>query len=131
MNPRKAILISGAAVAGAGLLCAGTTAAVVYGWMGRRKARRLAGKVVLITGASRGLGLAMAEEFGRRGAKLVLTARDPWELERARQSLVERGAVENAEHVLVIPADLRQAEEARKDAGAGDGAFWARRCAGQ
>jgi short-subunit dehydrogenase len=114
MNSRKAILISGAAVAGAGLLCAGTTAAVVYGWMARRKARRLAGKVVLITGASRGLGLAMAEEFGRRGAKLVLTARDPWELERARQSLVEREAVENAEQVLVIPADLRQADEARK-----------------
>ena len=43
MNPKKAMLISGAAVAGAGLLCAGTTAAVVYGWMGRRAARRLSG----------------------------------------------------------------------------------------
>jgi short-subunit dehydrogenase len=116
MNPRKAILISGATVAGAGLLCAGTTAALVYGWVGRRRARqlrRLSGKVVLITGASRGLGLAMAEEFGRRGAKLVLTARDPWELERARQALVERGAAENAEQVLVIPADLRQTDEAQ------------------
>ena len=33
-------------------------------------------KVVVITGGSRGLGLAMAEEFGRRGARLVLAARD-------------------------------------------------------
>ncbi len=117
MNPKKAILVSGAAVAGAGLLCAGTTAAVVYGWMGRRAARRLSGlsgKIVLITGASRGLGLAMAEEFGRQGAKLVLTARDPWELERARASLVERKAVRDLTDVLVIPADLRQEDEARQ-----------------
>jgi short-subunit dehydrogenase len=117
MDPRKAILLSGAAVAGAGLLCAGTAAAAVYRQVSRRRARRLqgqSGKVVLITGASRGLGLAMAEEFGRRGAKLVLTARNPWELERARQSLAERGAVEDAEKVLVIVADLRQAEEARQ-----------------
>jgi short-subunit dehydrogenase len=114
MNPRNAILMAGAAVAGVGLLGAGTAAAVVYGQIGQRRARRLAGKVVLITGASRGLGLAMAEEFGRRGAKLVLAARDPWELERARQSLVERGAVEDAEQVLVVPADLRQQEDARR-----------------
>jgi len=115
MNPKKAMLISGAAVAGAGLLCAGTTAAVVYGWMGRRAARRLSGlsgKIVVITGASRGLGLAMAEEFGRQGAKLVLTARDPWELERARALLVERKAVRDASEVLVIPADLRHEDEA-------------------
>jgi short-subunit dehydrogenase len=113
MNPKKAILIAGAGMAGAGLLCAGTAAAVLVQGIGRRKARRLNGKVVLITGSSRGLGLAMAEEFGRRGAKLVLTARDPWQLERTRQSLVERGAVEDAEQVLTIPADLRQEEEAK------------------
>jgi short-subunit dehydrogenase len=114
MNPKKVVLVAGAAAAGAGLLCAGTAAALVVRGLGRRTARRLNGKVVLITGSSRGLGLAMAEEFGRRGAKLVLTARDPWQLERARQSLVERGAVENAEHVLMIPADLRQASEAKQ-----------------
>jgi short-subunit dehydrogenase len=116
MNPKKAVLITGAAVAGAGLLCAGTTAAVVYRWISRRTARRLrglSGKVVLITGASRGLGLAMAEEFGRCGAKLVLAARDPWELERARTSLVERKAVQDAADILVIPTDLRQADEAQ------------------
>jgi len=116
MNPKKAVLITGAAVAGASLVCAGTTAAALYRWMGRRAARRLRGlngKVVLITGASRGLGLAMAEEFGRRGAKLVLAARDPWELERARQSLVDRKAVQDAGEVLVIPADLRQPNEAQ------------------
>jgi short-subunit dehydrogenase len=69
--------------------------------------------VVLITGASRGLGLAMAEEFGRRGAKLVLVARDPWELERARQLLGQRGAAGEVD-VLAIPADLRKHEEAEQ-----------------
>ncbi|HEX4039782.1 MAG TPA: SDR family NAD(P)-dependent oxidoreductase [Acidobacteriaceae bacterium] len=113
MNPKKAVLLAGAGVAGAGLLCAAATAAAAYGCVRRMGARRLRGKVVLITGSSRGLGLALAEEFGKRGAKLVLTARNPWELERAKQSLVERGFVEREEDVLVAPADLRQAGEAQ------------------
>jgi short-subunit dehydrogenase len=114
MHRGKAIVMAGAAIAAASAVCAGTAGVMVYRGIRRRKGRWLAGKVVLITGSSRGLGLAMAEEFGRRGAKLVLTARDPWELERARQSLVERDAVRSAEEVLAIPADLRQVEEAKQ-----------------
>jgi short-subunit dehydrogenase len=112
-NVKRTMWMAGAGVAGAGLLCAGATAAAAYGCVRRMGARRLRGKVVLITGSSRGLGLALAEEFGRRGAKLVLTARNPWELERAKQSLVERGLVERGDDVLVAPADLRQAGEAQ------------------
>lgn len=113
MNPKKAVLLAGAGVAGAGLLCAGATAAAAYGCVRRMGQRRLRGKVVLITGSSRGLGLALAEEFARRGTKLVLTARNPWELERAKQSLVERGLVASADDVLAATADLRQAGEAQ------------------
>src|SRR2546430_8785568 len=40
----------------------------------RLKAIDLTGKVVLITGGSRGLGLALAEEFAHQGARLVLCA---------------------------------------------------------
>lgn len=114
MNLKKAMLIGGVAVTGAGLLCAGAgvagAALVVQGLRGRKRAR-LAGKVVAITGASRGLGLALAEEFGRCGAKLVLIARDQWELDRARESLKTRAP---GSEVLVIPADLRHAEEAQQ-----------------
>ncbi|MGC2638985.1 MAG: SDR family NAD(P)-dependent oxidoreductase [Acidobacteriaceae bacterium] len=111
-NLKKALLIGGAAAAGTGLLCAGGAAIVVSQAIRGRQKTKLTGKVVLITGSSRGLGLALAEEFGKRGARLVLTARDPWELERARQALVDRRAVGSADDVLVIPADLRQPQEA-------------------
>ena len=114
MNARKLMLVAGATAAGAGMLCAGAAlagvAAMGYGRRGRRRAR-LAGKVVVITGASRGLGLALAEEFGRCAARLVLIARDPWELDRAREILKTRAP---ASEVLVIPADLRQADEAQQ-----------------
>jgi NAD(P)-dependent dehydrogenase (short-subunit alcohol dehydrogenase family) len=50
-----------------------------------------AGKVVVIFGGSRGLGLVMAREFAREGAHLVLVARDSSELERARLSVESTG----------------------------------------
>lgn len=43
----------------------------------------LQGKVVLITGGSRGLGLALAREIGRAGAVVAICARDQAELDRA------------------------------------------------
>jgi len=51
----------------------------------------LGGKVVLITGGSRGLGLVMAREFGREGARLAICARDSEELLRARDDLERAG----------------------------------------
>ena len=42
------------------------------------------GKVVLITGGSRGLGLVMARQLADQGARLALCARDKAELQRAR-----------------------------------------------
>lgn len=44
-------------------------------------------KIVLITGGSRGLGFALAQECGRRGARLALCARDASELQEACQRL--------------------------------------------
>jgi NAD(P)-dependent dehydrogenase (short-subunit alcohol dehydrogenase family) len=49
------------------------------------------GKTVLITGGSRGLGLVLAREFGKRGARLAICARDQEELARAASDLQARG----------------------------------------
>ncbi len=68
------------------------------------------GKVVLVTGSSRGFGLALAERFARAGARVVLTARDEVELGRARNLLLDRGATDK-EHLLTRPCDLRENEQ--------------------
>lgn len=124
MNRGKAVLLGGAAmgaaVAAGSVVAAGTAAAILL--RRRFRPRSLQGQVVLITGASRGLGLALAEVFGRRGARLVLVARDPWELERARQLLVQRGDAREAD-VRVIPADLRKPDEAEQAVAQATGHF--------
>jgi len=66
-----------------------------------RRTCSFAGKVVLITGGSRGLGLVLARQFCAEGARVALLARDPEELERAREELVRRGG-----EVLTISCDL-------------------------
>ncbi len=85
-----------AAFGAAGMALAGVgagAAVALAGWSlwRRRNALDLAGKVVLITGSSRGLGFAMAQECGRLGAKLVICARDQGELDWAREDLTRLG----------------------------------------
>ncbi|HEU5097616.1 MAG TPA: SDR family oxidoreductase [Roseiflexaceae bacterium] len=50
-------------------------------------------KTALITGASRGLGLALARELARGGWQLIVDAREPKALERARAELAEHTQV--------------------------------------
>ena len=45
---------------------------------------------MVITGGSRGLGLQMAREFGNKGARVVICARDENELDRAKKDLNAR-----------------------------------------
>jgi len=69
-------------------------------------------KVVLITGASSGIGRALALELGRRGARLGLTARRAEELLRLSEE-VERAGGE----ALALPADVRDAAAMKEAAG--------------
>jgi NAD(P)-dependent dehydrogenase (short-subunit alcohol dehydrogenase family) len=62
-------------------------ASLVARQMRSRRALELEDRVVLITGGSRGLGLLMAREFGRLGARVILAARDEAELQRAQYDL--------------------------------------------
>lgn len=62
---------------------------------------RFAHKTVLITGGSRGLGLCIARQAARRGARVVILAREDATLDRARLDLGRRGA-----NVLAIPCDV-------------------------
>jgi NAD(P)-dependent dehydrogenase (short-subunit alcohol dehydrogenase family) len=58
--------------------------------MSVRKLLDLTGKIALVTGGSRGLGLQIAEALGEMGAKLAITARKPDELEEAREHLARQ-----------------------------------------
>ena len=62
------------------------------------------GKVVWITGASSGIGEALARNFARCGARLVLSARREAELQRVLVDCVNDGA--SAENLLVLPLDV-------------------------
>jgi short-subunit dehydrogenase len=73
------------------------------------KKGRLAGKRVLITGGSRGLGLAMASLCAKNGASLFLCARDGQELERARTGhLPSEADVETCVCDLTEPAQIHR-----------------------
>jgi short-subunit dehydrogenase len=87
---------------GIGLSVAGRA---LWRWL---RAMDLRGQVVVITGSSRGLGFAMAQEFARKGARLVICARNEGDLEKARRALVDQGA-----QVLAVPCDIRDREQAQ------------------
>jgi len=65
----------------------------------------LHGRVALVTGGSRGLGLVLARTLGRRGVRVVICARDEEELERARASLAAEGIDATALPVDVTDSD--------------------------
>ena len=101
------------ALAGAGV-CAAATAAVR--WSRRFDFR---GKVVLITGGSRGLGLELAREFAGEGARIAICGRDAEDLHTAVEDLAGRGAAE----VLAVPCDVTDQQQVARMVGEVVGRF--------
>ncbi len=65
------------------------------------------GKIVLITGATSGIGLGCARKFAENGDKLILTGRNAKLLEDIRQELTAKGT-----QVLTLVFDVRDREKA-------------------
>jgi NAD(P)-dependent dehydrogenase (short-subunit alcohol dehydrogenase family) len=81
----------------------------------------LAGRSAVITGASQGLGLAIATAYVEAGASVLLCARDGEVLERARRQVA--AAADQGQKVLACAADVSSAEDVRRLAEAALDAF--------
>jgi gluconate 5-dehydrogenase len=66
---------------------------------------RLGGRLALITGSSKGIGLALAKALAEAGARVVLNARDAQRLEHTRAALAQQG-----HEVLAAAFDVTNAE---------------------
>lgn len=83
--------------------------AAAWGLYRRRRDRDISGQTALITGASRGLGLLLADEYARRGCRVVICATDEEELAVARRKLQQRGA-----QVLAVVCDVSEPSQVRE-----------------
>ncbi len=63
-------------------------------------------EVVVITGATAGVGRAVVREFARRGARLALLARDPERLESTRAEVERLGG-----RAIALPTDVASSEQ--------------------
>ncbi|KAL5204449.1 hypothetical protein ABZP36_009320 [Zizania latifolia] len=70
----------------------------------------LRGKVVLVTGASSGIGEHLAYEYARKGACVALTARTEIALRAVAKTARELGSPD----VLVVPADITKVDDAKR-----------------
>jgi len=70
---------------------------------------RLEGRVALITGASRGIGAAVAQHYAAEGAQVVLAARTKTDLEEIDDAIRKRS--NGARSATLVPMDLREGND--------------------
>lgn len=68
---------------------------------------KLQGKIALITGASQGIGAAVAKRFAMEGAQVILTARNVENLEKVDDEIRAAGGLP----AVLVPMDLREGEK--------------------
>lgn len=66
-------------------------------------------KVILITGGSRGIGKAIAEQVSKHNAKIILTAKDQSRLQTTVNELKTNGSA-----IITIPCDLANPDEVKR-----------------
>ncbi len=71
--------------------------------------REFEGKVALITGGGTGLGLEIARNLGKRGAKLILASRNADHLQKGADFLEKEGVTS-----LALPCDVRDVHTVRR-----------------
>lgn len=79
---------------------------------------RFKDQVVWVTGASSGIGEALAYAFSREGAKLILSSRQPEALERVRENCPG-----NRQDIMVLPLDLADIDALAEKGAQGIAAF--------
>ena len=99
MSLTRTLLFAGAAALGTGL----AVRAVVR----RRRYFDLAGKIVLLTGGSRGLGLELGRQLCCKGVRLAICARDEAELRAAADDLRSHGCAD----IFTATCDVTDADQ--------------------
>ncbi|QNE21816.1 SDR family oxidoreductase [Kribbella qitaiheensis] len=70
---------------------------------------QLSGRTAVVTGASKGIGLACAEALAREGADVIAISRDPENLAKAQEELAAKGLTIRVEAVDLTDADATKA----------------------
>ena len=89
---------------------------LAYRWLARKQRTiELAGRTVLITGGSRGLGLELARQLIDAGANVAICARSRKELQEARSILKQRAkASGQSVEILTLPCDVTDRAQVQK-----------------
>lgn len=91
----------------------GAAVAATSAVIAAQRRRAMLGKIVVVTGGSRGLGLQIAEVFGQAGAHLVLASRNQDELNEAVGRLHQCGAIHNSGTALTVVCDVTKPEDCK------------------